>query len=336
MLGAPDVNFSLINTSKVKGSGIALYGQTTYAVSEKIDITAGLRYDYEYKKQSVLGEYQKDPDPNPQFETRPDTSAATNYSAFQPKVSIGFHPKENSLLFITYSKGYRAGGLTPLVSTDDKAIPLYAFKPEYSNNIEAGFKNSFLQNKFLINLTAFYTTVTNAQVPTLVLPDAVTITKNTGKLTSKGVEAEINATPAKGFEIDYSLGYTDAKYKKLKVPQNGSEIDLKGSRQIFTPDVTSMLAAQYSFALSENGTTKLVFRGEWKYLGTQYFDLSNTLKQTPYSLLNTRFGVTLKNIEIMFYGRNLGGKKYISYAYDFGAVHLGDPKTYGINLRVTL
>ncbi len=237
-------------------------------------------------------------------------------------------------MFVTYSKGYRAGGLTPL-SSDPSQPALFAFKPEYSNNIEAGLKNSFLGNKLLINLTAFYTTVTNAQVPTLILPDAVIITRNTGKLTSKGIEAEINTTPAKGFEIDYSFGYTDAKYKRLKVAQNGSETDLKGTHQIFTPDITSMLAAQYSLSLSKQNAINLVLRGEWKYLGTQYFDLSNTIKQTPYGLLNTRFGIALKNLDIMFYGRNLSGKKYIAYAYDFGAVHLGDPQTFGVNVRMT-
>jgi iron complex outermembrane receptor protein len=34
----------------------------------------------------------------------------------------------------------------------------------------------------------------------------------------------------------------------------------------------------------------------------------------------------------MFWARNLGDKRYIAYAYDFGAIHLGDPKTFGITL----
>lgn len=326
------INTSTINSTKVKGSGVAVYGQVTYLISGKLDITAGLRYDYEHKKQGVLGEFQQDPDPNPQFAFRTDTSATINYNALQPKLSIGYHTSDNSLLFVTYSKGYRAGGLTPLSSNPDEPA-LYPFKPEYSNNIEAGLKNTFLSNRLLLNVTAFYSTVTNAQVQSLVLPDAVTITKNTGKLTSKGVEAELNSTPAKGLEINYSFGYTDAKFDKLKVAQNGSEANLKGKRQIFTPDITSMLAAQYSFGLSRQPEIKLVVRGEWKYLGTQYFDLSNTLKQSPYSLINTRFGIAAKNFEVMFYGRNLTKENYIAYAYDFGAVHLGDPYTYGASVK---
>jgi len=326
------INTSTVNTSRASGTGIAVYAQTTYSISAKIDLTGGMRYDYENKKQSVLGQFAMDPNPNPIFDFRTDTSASTHYNAFEPKISIGYHANDNDLLFITYSKGYRAGGLTPL-SSDPSQPALYSFKPEFSNNFEAGIKNNFFANRLLLNVTAFYTTVTNAQVPTLILPDAVTITRNTGKLTSKGIEAEINSTPARGFEINYSFGYTDAKYNRLKVGGNGSEADLKGNRQIFTPDFTSMLAAQYSVALCKKQDINFILRGEWKYLGTQYFDLANTLKQSPFSLVNTRVGIAAKNFELMFYGRNLAAKKYIAYAYDFGGIHLGDPLTYGVSLK---
>jgi iron complex outermembrane receptor protein len=166
------------------------------------------------------------------------------------------------------------------------------------------------------------------------LPDAVTITRNQGRLTSKGVEAELSAALIKGLEINYSVGYTDAEYTELKVAQQGTEVNLKGKRQLFTPDVTSMLAVQYSHDLSSRNALRLVLRGEWRYLGTQYFDLSNTIRQAPYQLLNTRAGFMAKHWELLFWGRNLTAKKYISYAYDFGAVHLGDPQTFGGTLRV--
>jgi iron complex outermembrane receptor protein len=90
-------------------------------------------------------------------------------------------------------------------------LVLFAFKPEFSNNIELGIKNKLLNNQLLVTITAFYTHVTNAQVPTLLLPAAVTITRNTGKLKSKGFEAELNATPLKGLELNYSFGYTSSK-----------------------------------------------------------------------------------------------------------------------------
>jgi iron complex outermembrane receptor protein len=335
LLGSRDSLYSIITTSKSKKTGIAFYGQLTYSVTDKLDIIGGLRYDYEYDKLNVLGQYQHDPNPNPVFDTQPDTTTHTDFSAFSPKLGVDYHLSPEHNLYITYSRGFRPGGLTQL-SFDPSQPPLYAYQPEYSNNIEAGIKNIFLNNRMRLNVVIFYSNITNAQIPTLVLPSAITITKNAGRLTSKGAELEFAATPFRGFEAEYNFGYTDATYKTLKLSQNGSETDLGGKRQIFTPDITSMLALQYSYPFAHKQQLKLVIRGEWMYLGKQYFDLANTIEQSPYSLFNTRFGIAAKHIEIMFWVRNIADKKYIAYAYDFGAVHLGNPRTYGVTVRARI
>lgn len=333
LLGVPDVNFSTINTTTGKSNGIAFYGQATYAITDKLDLTAGLRYDYEYKKYNLMGEYQKDGEAS--MVTLPDTSAATHYSAFSPKAGLAYHLSAASNLYATYSRGFRTGGMTQL-SQDPSQPPLYEYSPEYSNNIEVGIKNSFFNEKLHANLAFFYTNVTGVQVPTLVLPDAITIIRNAGKLNSKGAELELSSTPVKGLQLNYNFGYTHASYGSLKLSQNGSSVDLDGKKQIYTPDVTSMLAVQYSYNLGTKQQLKLVVRGEWMYIGKQYFDLANTISQKGYSLLNTRFGISSKHAELMFWGRNLTSSKYIAYAYDFGAVHLGDPKVYGITLGVKM
>jgi iron complex outermembrane receptor protein len=326
-----DKNFSLINTTKAKTKGVAVFGQATYSFTKQLELTAGLRYDYEHKEQSILGEYQHDPNPNPMFPYQPDTSASANFKAFSPKLSLAYHPVANNTLYATYSKGYRAGGLTP-IAADPSQPPLYAFSPEKSNNYEVGYKATALDNKLRTNISVFYSEVNDAQVPTLVLPDAVTITKNAGKLTSKGVELELAANPLKGLELMYGVGYTRARYKTLKLSQYGNEVNLEGRRQIFTPDVTSMLAAQYSYLVNEAHHLQLFVRGEWKYLGNHYFDLSNSIKQSAYHTVNARAGLATKCMELAFWGRNLTDKEYISYAYDFGAAHMGDPRTYGVQL----
>lgn len=330
LLGAPDINFSTINTSIAKNAGIAFYGQTTYAVFPKLYLVAGLRYDYESKKLDVKGEYQKDGESA--LVTQPDTAATAKFSAFSPKLGLSYEAATNSNVYITYSRGFRTGGLTQL-SSDPSQPPLYPYKPEYSNNFEAGIKNTFLDNRLRLNVALFVTTVTNAQVPTLVLPEAITITKNTGKLISKGGELELAAAPAKGFELSYSFGYTDAKYTSLKVAQNGEAVDLNNNKQIYTPNITSMLAAQYTYEFGRKHSLKLIGRAEWKYLGSEYFDLANTIKQSPYSLINLRLGISSKWLDLFFWSRNTGNQKYIAYAYDFGAVHLGDPATYGGTAR---
>lgn len=335
LVGSPDSNYAIINTTKAQAFGAALFGQSSYTVTRKIDITLGIRYDYQYSKQQVLGEYQPDMSPTPVFLTQPDTSANGSFNAFSPRISIAFHPRPNTNFFAAYSRGYRTGGLTQL-GADPSQPPLYAYKPEYSNNFELGTKNSFLENKLRANISLFYTGITNAQVPTLVLPAAITVTKNGGRLTSKGIDLELASTIIKGLEGTYNFGYTRANYTRLKLSKNGTEADLSGNRQIFTPDLTSLLAMQYNISLAPRHKLQIIIRCEWSYLGKQYFDLANTIAQPSYNLLHARVGLASGHVGLYFWERNMTNVKYIAYGYDFGAVHLGNPRTFGVTLKTSM
>ena len=320
-----DSLFSIINTSTTLKKGFAIYGQATYALSDKLNMSFGLRNDYENQTQSILGEYQRDPSPE-LYTTTSDTLGRTNFNALSPKLSLDYQVNNNSLWYGSYSKGFRAGGLSPL-SSDPSQPPLVGYLPEYSNNFETGIKNNWLNNKLILNIALFYTKVTDAQVPSLILPDAITITKNTGQLSSKGLEAELMFIPTKGVLLQYAFGTTSASYDKLEIASQGASVNLAGKRPIFTPSSTSLLAAQYSYPVSSE--LQIMLRGEWKYIGTTYFDLANSIQQSPYHLLNAKLGIEYKKTALSFWAKNLAGAKYISYGYDFGAVHLGDPAIFG-------
>jgi iron complex outermembrane receptor protein len=324
-----DSLFTLINTTQTTKQGIAFYGQITYALTKQLNFTAGLRNDYEHLSQTVMGEYQHDPMPAP-ITTLEDTSTTLNFSAWSPKLALDYHFNTHSMGYIQYSKGFRTGGLSALGS-DPSQPPLVGFLPEHSNNFELGIKNNLLEDRLSLNISVFYTKVNDAQVPTLVLPDAITVTKNVGKLNSKGFELELKAQASKNLYIQYSFGYTNASYESLQLSSQGSNVNLDGKKQIFSPDYTSMLAVQYTHPLT-TGKSSVFIRGEWKYLGTTYFDLANNINQTPYHLINASAGLNIKNISVQGWIRNALNQKYISYAYDFGAVHLGDPSTFGCTL----
>lgn len=327
---------SVLTTTTGQNSGLALYGQATYPISPKVDLTVGARYDFERKVQdlrvdlldslgTIIYPYQN------------DTTGTATYHAISPKASITFHLNDFQHIYGTYSRGFRTGGLTQF--TGD-SIPLIKYKPEYSNNFEVGIKNTFLDNRLKLNVSAFYISVKDIQVPTLILPQAAIITRNAGELTSVGAELEVSAIPIKALEIEYNLGYTNATYDKLTLPitlpdETKGGGDFSGSKQIFTPNVTSMLAIQYSPQLLEWQSLKFVVRGEWMFQGEKFFDLMNTIKQSPVHTFNARLGVSATTFDVMFWARNLSDTKYINYAYDFGAVSLGDPFNWGVTLRKT-
>jgi len=331
MLGVGDSLFSTINTTRNHKWGIAVYGQLSYALNERTHLTAGLRYDYEHQWEDVLGEYQHDPDPTPMVIV-PDTSGKISFHAFSPRLALDYRLQTNSTLYLVYSRGFRTGGLTQL-SSDPSQPPLVGYRPEYSSNYELGIKNTFLSGALRVNADVFYTHINDAQVPTLVLPDAITVTKNTGRLNNYGAEIELSATPIRGIDMVYNAGYTHSKYQTLELSQNGSSVDLAGKHQLFTPDLTSLLAIQYARMLGRG--LRVFVCGEWKLTGTTYFDLANNIRQSPYSLVNMRCGLDIRKFELSVWGRNLGDKKYISYAYDFGAWHLGDPLTWGVSIRTS-
>ncbi len=320
-----DSMFSTINSTTTIKKGFALYGQVTYALTNQLNITLGVRNDYENQAQSILGEYQHDPS-NQLYITTADTLGRTHFNALSPKLAVDYQVNKNSLWYGSYSRGFRAGGLSPL-SSDPSQPPLVGYLPEYSNNFETGIKNNWLGNKLILNVALFYTKVTDAQVPSLILPDAITITKNTGQLTSKGLEAEVLAIPTKGVLVQYTFGTTNASYDKLEIASQGESVNLAGKRPIFTPASTSLLAVQYTYPVNKN--LNVFARGEWKYIGTTYFDLANTLQQSPYHLLNCKAGFEYDKTALSFWAKNLSGTKYIAYGYDFGAVHLGDPAIFG-------
>ena len=330
LMGIDGSDFTLINSTTTKRKGIAVYGQATYAINNQLNITAGVRNDYEQVEQFVTGAYS--PDYNKAiYETQGLISKKTDFGALSPKLGLDFSFNADQMGFINYSKGFRAGGLSPL-SSDPSQPPLMRYKPEHSNNIEIGLKNNLFNNHVRLNITTFFTQVNDAQVPTLILPDAITVTKNNGKLNSKGVELEFAAQASKHLSIDYNVGYTNAQFESLEIAQNGSNSILNGNKQIFTPDLSSILAIQYEKNLNNN--LKGFIRTEWKYTGTTYFDLSNNIKQSPYNLINASTGIQINDISFKIWTRNLTNQRYISYAYDFGAVHLGDPATSGLTISV--
>lgn len=327
LFGSPIINFTTLATHTAKSLGVATYVQLNYSITTQLNATAGFRYDYEHKKLSGFDETILDgglPTQTPDFD-----HALKSYHAFSPKVSLQYQSSPNTDLFASYNKGFRAGGIN---QTSSESLQFVTYKPENSNSFEIGSKNSFFNERLRVNGAIFYTGVNNAQVPTLILPEAITVTKNAGKLRSKGAELEVSAIPLKGLSVDYNLGYTDAKYTDLKLGKENEVLDLDNNRQVFTPNFTTMLALQYAHDLSDVANVKLVGRGEWAATGKKYFDMENKLEQKAYTLFNAKFGISSKKVDFFVWGRNLGNKVYADYAYDFGATHLGNPRTYGISI----
>lgn len=319
--------FTTTDISQGTNKGYAFFGQATYSLTEKLDFTAGMRYDYENRKLTQYSNYQKDP--NPATLSIPNQDYNASFNAVTPKFVLSYKLQDNMLLYGSYARGFRAGGLNTSAPTPAQ-VP---YQPEHSNNYEIGWKNTFLDHKLKLNLTAFYLEQLNQQISTS--HDGVNqLILNVGTVHNKGAELEVSAVPVKGLQFDWNASFSYARYTSLLLYSATANevVNYKGNQPIYNPPVSSMLAAQYTYGFKGSKQQSAVFvRGEYRYLDKYYFDFVNGLSQPAYSLFNLKAGVSNKHFELDGWMRNVTGKKYIPYG-SFGTFLLGSPRTYGLTL----
>ncbi|MFC3198618.1 TonB-dependent receptor [Parapedobacter deserti] len=326
------VNATSILTNSAVNQGAAAFGQLGFRFGSGWEVQAGLRYDYEHAGLDALSEFR--PDGGNVMITQPDTSMSAGFHAVTPSFSAKYVFNEAQHFYGSYTRGFRAGGISQL-SSDPNEAALRPFDPEFSNNVEVGSKNILWGRRLQLNFAAFYTRVNNAQVPTLLLPDAITVTQNTGRMESMGLELEATARLVRHLSVWGNVAFTEAKYLDFNTADEGENVQLRGNRPVFTPTWTGYLGAQYEVFFGSANRHRVQFGAYSRFVGQQYFTVENSLGQGTYSLLNANIGYSFSGYELLLWGQNLADKRYVDYAYDFGfaAVHLGRPATYGLTVR---
>lgn len=302
----PDAPYTSGSTNTANLYGLAVYGNLSYDLSPKLKANIGLRFDTEKRNLVAFSQYQKDPDPVQYFQ---ETTLNGSNNAFSPKVGLSYQAQEDLMFYVSYSRGFRQGGFN-LYSADSNH---FSYDPEYTNNYELGAKSEWFDNRLRANLALFYIKW-NDQQQSIIEGGTVGYVDNVGEMTSKGAELELTALPINGLEIAYNLGFVDAEYQTLILPdENGEAVSFAGNRQVFTPDFTSTLALTYNTELGKDISGFIA--PQWKLLGKQYMNYYNDLVQDSFSLLNLNLGLKYRNYELNLWGKNLVDTKYLSFAY---------------------
>ena len=124
---------------------------------------------------------------------------------------LTFKPTENINTYLSYTRGYKAGGfnLDPSAAAGG-ADP--RFKPEIVRAYEAGIKTRLLNNGLTANLAIFHQDLKNFQV--LEFTGVQFQTFNVAKAKSTGAELELNARLSKSLSAKMAYTYTDARYPR--------------------------------------------------------------------------------------------------------------------------
>ncbi len=358
--------YGIKTRSNLNTLSAAVFGQLDIALTNKISLMPGLRYNYDSKdltyNRTTYGGLQTTDAALLALKKLVYSDQAFNADVtdrnFSGQVTLAFKQSKNFNTFLTYSTGYKPVGLNlgglPNIN-GQPALDLATIKPEGTKHVELGFKTRPSVNT-TFNLTAYNTDISDYQ--TLVqAPDPAV---NRGYLANaegvrvRGIEVDGTWSLTKHFSFYGNVAYTDAIYTSFKnapVPleETGGTAffkDISGGELPGVSKWATSLGAEFTSVAKVLGQT-----GEFYIAVDQYARSRFSSSATPskylnvdgYSLLNARIGFrAAKGVSISIWGRNVLDQNYFEQLLPAGgnagqyAAVLGDPRTYGITLRHSL
>jgi iron complex outermembrane receptor protein len=252
----------------------AVYAQGTLPLTERLNITAGLRYTSEKKSLDAIQYLPSDTVPTQEITRNPDFSFADEIKANRTnwRAAIDYKLADRTMLYANAATGFRSGGFNGS-ARDAAGITSGRFGPESSFMTEAGVKTDLLERRLRINALYYYAKYTDLQ-QAIVNPDGSIVAGNV-KADVKGVEAEITALPLDSLRLSASVGTADDSIQN-------SPRKIKD-----TPSLQYRLSALYTMRVGTGGGSMSI-GADMSYSG-KYFNDTNNATGTlvdPYYMWN--------------------------------------------------
>jgi iron complex outermembrane recepter protein len=348
--------------------GQAFFGELTYDINDRWDVTAGARYhDQDNEAAAIdIANGKK----NGTVELRPitwDTGFANLDRAVGGAIladdgSDDFSFSKTSLRFVTsydfydnimgyasYSEGFNSGGVSITVDSIGRLVTPFA--PETLENTEIGMRGDFFDGRLRVNATYFMTDWLDIQLAASVidrgtgLPVTETTTQNASNGEASGIEMELTYSATDAITLGANIGTLDTQYKGIKSgAQITADTEFGGA-----PDKSYSLWGTYDWNLAGGAT--LSGRLQANYTGLFWRSPVPSYREDAYGG-NTRSGDIWRlnaraiyvpadsNFTVQAYVNNLTNEYYINsgfmdsiWQFDFAGVDT--PREYGISLSMS-
>ena len=221
--------------------GYSFFMQNSYNITDKLQVTGGLRYNYSKKRGVAIHNGAKVVDPAiPGIFSVNDPFCAVTHiasvcfnrsidksfseSAWTGTAKVQYQFTDDVNAYFSFAHGYKAGGINlDRESIDDRfgvVTDLSRFGPEQVDSYELGFKSQWLDNRLRFNLALYKMDFSNFQLNSF---NGVSFTIINVPATSKGFELELVAAPADGVNFNAALSHNIARF-----PNDLSAIPLAG------------------------------------------------------------------------------------------------------------
>lgn len=308
--------------------GAGVFGQGTFVVRDRLDLTIGARIDRE-RKDAALRTFT-----TPPVAPAVEIAAARTFSDVSPQVAAAYRFAPDRMVYASASRGFKAGGFNPASPPGSEA-----YGQERAWHVEGGVKSGFAGGRVQATAAVFHIAWGDLQlnVPNPLVPGQFFIS-NVGGARSRGAELELQARPRAGVDLFGSFGYTSARFDR---GSRSMGLDVSGRRIPFTPEYTATLGTQLSRAVTRAVT--LFGRAEASFYGSFVYDDTNRERQDAYALVNLRGGARGRLLTVEAWVRNLFDARYVPVAFPYEPAFApsgyigepGRPRTAGVSVGVT-
>ncbi len=238
------------NTNNFLATSYGLFGEAYVDLADRLKLTLGVRYNNDHKEISArttlasfltpfgtspadaspyLGAFDADPATagNQPFQVR-----EANFDAITGRAVLDFQVTPDNLLYLSYSRGYKSGGINPPLS------PIFAvaesFEPESVDAFEIGSKNAF--GGLQLNLTGFYYRYNGLQLSRIV---ARTSVNDNVSANIWGVEAEAIIQPTRDMLVNLGFSYLNTEVSEDKFLPNPRDPGGGRADAVIIKDITN-------------------------------------------------------------------------------------------------
>ncbi len=245
-----------------------LFGEGYFDVTDTVKLTVGLRYNNDKKSVAArttlasflvpygtsnafdspfAGGFDADPATTclgagplvpGAIGSRPGCEAfserSVSFKEWTGRVVLDWKLTEDNLLYASYSRGYKSGGINPPLS------PVFqvedSFKPEFVDAFEIGSKNRFLDGTLQLNLTGFYYKYKGLQLSRIVNRTSV---NDNVDANIWGIEAEGIVRPIPPLAVNLSFSYLNTEVASDKFLANPRDPSAGRSDVVIVKDITT-------------------------------------------------------------------------------------------------
>lgn len=307
----------------------AAYVHGNYRFTDKIELTAGVRYTNEdkdldwsqqnYPNDPATAQALEDATGVPLSQAPGFFLGAINYDKisrnlndddWSPTVGLNYYLQDGVMVYAKYARGYKSGGWNADFMVN--GLEYFSYDSESVDSYEVGLKSTLFDDSLRLNMAYYYSEYNDFQVFQQVYNSGGNPSNeltNAAKVVNQGLELESVWIATDHLQFTLNAAYLDTNYDDF-INQDGT--DYSDNELPFAPEWKVYAGTQFIQPVGSFGD--LTFNVDYAYTDSQYTDPSNVspFELDSYGLWNARVTLTPVDAawEVSLWGKNLGDKEY--------------------------